>query len=189
MSTKLFGIKCMRRCGAGVTGPAPVLSSGTGLAHPVVGELHAGRIGEADPTPLPPQGVPTQATHVEPARLRAPIKHEPMRDLPPGEPIAPYKPATVVTKDFVEPAGGLPSLGVMNSAPVAQSGVTSQPQVGAMDQGMQQPLSTPVEPLQAPAPTSSTSAGGSTMPLFPHHVHILVLVSYTTPPPPPRGLE
>ena len=137
---------------AGTATTAPVISSGTGLAHPVVGELHAGRIGESAPAPI------TQAASiVEPQRLRAPIQREPLFNLPPGEPIAPYKPAEVTTPDYVAPTGGLPDLGVI---PRAETAVT-QPQVGAINRGIEQPLSAPVQTTQAPAPavTSAAPAG------------------------------
>lgn len=179
----------------------PVLSSGTGLAQPAVGQLHAGRIGEADAAPLQSVGGPTagpitqapaapiapqvapssgQSTPLtqtrsgpnEPARLRAPVAKEPLTDLPPGEPIAPYTPATVTTQNFVEPAGGLPDLGVIptgvqttfvDTTPAqtpmpaglpAQStglsgpstGLMSAPTPGAIDQGV------PLEQQRNPPP-------------------------------------
>ncbi|KAK9846237.1 hypothetical protein WJX84_010407, partial [Apatococcus fuscideae] len=153
----------------------PVQSTGTGLAHPVVGQLHAGRIGEADAAPLPMGGgttggpiiqstaapipqLPTQAAPLtqtrsgphEPTRLRAPVAKEPLTDLPPGEPIAPYKPATVTTQNFVEPSGGLPDLGVIPSAS------------GAIDQGVPQALSVPLEQQRNTPPAANPPAMPST---------------------------
>ncbi|KAK9841149.1 hypothetical protein WJX74_000805 [Apatococcus lobatus] len=189
----------------GVATQGPVQSTGTGLAHPVVGQLHAGRIGEADAAPLPMGGgttggpiiqstaapipqLPTQAAPLtqtrsgphEPTRLRAPVAKEPLTDLPPGEPIAPYKPATVTTQNFVEPSGGLPDLGVIPSASgvqssfvntsvatppapmgglTAQSGLTSAPTPGPIDDQRMAPSSAGVQSsMPTPAPVGGLTA-------------------------------